>query len=183
MIGGVPLAGDAAKAAIKALKGRKAAKAGEELSDAEKKRRCPSCHETKKGRTHAPTADEVKSSIKELEEKHGMKFGQDFVFTEGQPAAALNKPGQGIQGKMELLENWKPGDPGIELPQINKNGVIIEGHHTAIAMHLRGELTPEVVSSIREGAIKFQPSTVIPSSIDQIRIMDGGGRVLSGPKP
>ncbi len=131
----------------------------------------------------AVTSDDIAQAIKSIEAK-GLFFGQDYVYIKGSNKD-VSKHNGAIQEKIRDLN-----DPNATLnyPMIATDNVIVEGHHTMVAMELTGHLDNELISGIKHetklmleedgtdpakwnhGATKTPPSDV--------RILDENGKVV-----
>ncbi len=92
---------------------------------------------------------QTQQAIQDLEDKRGLSFGQNFVFTKG---------AKGKDGVQEKVTKIKDPDAQMDLPaaERTKDGkyVLWEGHHTAVAMEKSGTFddAPELVQMIKDGA-------------------------------
>jgi hypothetical protein len=85
-------------------------------------------------------AGDVDRAIGRLEER-GLKFGQHHIFLEGN---------EGRSGVAEYVKRINDPNAECALPWIDKNGVLMDGHHMAVAMEITGSWSDDLVLAAKE---------------------------------
>ena len=98
------------------------------------------------------SVDEIGAAVQRLDSR-GISMGQPWIFQGGDAAMG----GTGVQGKLAALENGEV----LAQPAVNDAGVLIDGHHTAVAYEIANPGELQLSDLANWGEWNVSPQSVI----------------------